>query len=850
MAFLSKQLGTRRYLQILFFAAALAGAGEARSSDDMLVFSDRLHNGWGDWGWVPHYGTNNPVHGGTNSMCIVPSGGWQAWYLAHDPINTATYTNITFWLHGGAAGGQSVGINITGPASNPRVGFTAQANTWQKIVVPLSSLGAANITNLTGIQIWSNTGSTQAVFLVDDITLVAAPAPPMVHVGLQATQMVRTVDAKIFGINQVAWDGNVYSPTSVGILNDLGNPCLRWPGGSWGDGYHWTNEYRGWGSYSSDFIKLATNTHAQAFIICNYGSSDASEAAFGVRMFNITNHCNFRYWEVGNEVGGAWETDWRQPGFATTDFVNLPAFAAKLSTPTNNISTYLRSQLTSSTLTTLANYLGNNAAYDAALRSALANDLNNCINNTTPSSIYKADTSRFAGITFRSTTWTNLSLPIPNIGQDLNNRMELEDAYPTDLAKITPAVNLASNWPNVYLPHDAWTYAMRFTNFFAQMKAVDPTIKIGAVADITEDGTSNYTNHPVVNPRTGVTHNGWTPVLLTYLRSNNVVPDFLIEHKYPPSDGDTYNLLWSSTWTSDVAGLRQMVTDYLGSAGTNITLECTENGTTGDAQSVSLVGGLLFADSIGQVLQTELNSRLWWDTRNNGPDGGTIANPDPALYGWRTNSSGNFYQDGGIVYNAGGPTNRYPKYYTAKLMTFFAGGGDAVVKVTNDYPLLGTYASKRTNGTLTALVINKSSSSNLTAVINFGGWLPATNATIYSYGISQDTAAQTGIGSPDLQTNLITNAGINFTNTFAPYSASVIAFNPAPPPRLISPAVQAGKFTFQLQGQNGATYVLQYSTNLASGWVPVATNTLAGYSKKITNTTAGAVIFWSAKWVP
>ena len=97
----------------------------------------------------------------------------------------------------------------------------------------------------------------------------------------------------------------------------MGNPCLRWPGGSWGDGYHWTNEAwsygntsaRNWGSFSTNFIALATNTHAQAFIIVNYGTSDANEAAYGVRMFNITNHCNFKYWEVGNEVGGSWEVD-------------------------------------------------------------------------------------------------------------------------------------------------------------------------------------------------------------------------------------------------------------------------------------------------------------------------------------------------------------------------------------------------------------------------------------------------------------------------------------------------------------------------------------------------------------
>ena len=52
-------------------------------------------------------------------------------------------------------------------------------------------------------------------------------------------------------------------------------------------------------------------------------------------------------------------------------------------------------------------------------------------------SIYKPDTNRFAGVTFRSVTWTNLSLPIPSLGQDLPNRMVLEDAYP-ELAKLTP----------------------------------------------------------------------------------------------------------------------------------------------------------------------------------------------------------------------------------------------------------------------------------------------------------------------------------------------------------------------------------------------------------------------------
>ena len=688
-------------------------ASSAMASDNLLIYSDQLNNGWGDWGWVTHYNTNSPVHSGSNAMVFAATGGYQAWWLKHDPINTSLYTNLSLWVNGGAIGGQYFGINAEQDGSElNRVSLAAPTNGWQQYVIPLASLGVANITNLTGFQIW-NGGTLQSNFYIDDISLVANPAPALVHVSLLATQVVRTVDAKVFGINQVAWDGNVFTPTSVGIMNDLGNPCLRWPGGSWGDDYHWTNEYRGWGSYSSDFIKLATNTHAQAFIICNYGSSDASEAAFGVRMFNVTNHCNFKYWEIGNEVGGSWEED----------------------------------------------------------------------NNT--------------------------------------------------------------NAP--WQPHDPWTYAMRFTNYYAQMKAADPTIKIGAVADITEDGTSNYTNHPVVNPRTGLTHNGWTPVMLTYLRSNNVTPDFLIEHKYAPSDGDTYNLLWSATWAADAASLRQMVSDYLGAAGTNVTLESTENGCGGDRQRVSLVGGLFYADTIGQVMQTEINSRLWWDTRNGGGD---ITNSDPALYGWRTNADGYYAYDEGIVYNLGAATNRYPEYYIGKMLTHFAGGGDTVVSAATDYPLLAAYAVKRTNGTLSLLVLNKSSSSNLTTAVNFSGYVPATNASVYSYGIPQDSAARTGIGLADVWQTNFPAAGIKFTNTFAPYSASVLVFSPAPPPQLGWLPATKGNIVFQLQGQAGATYLLQTTTNLAAGWSPYATNTLAGSTRNFTNPLAGSRKFWRAVWQP
>jgi hypothetical protein len=409
-------------------------------------------------------------------------------------------------------------------------------------------------------------------------------------------------------------------------------------------------------------------------------------------------------------------------------------------------------------------------------------------------------------------------------------------------------------------PHDPWTYAMRFKDYYNQMRAVDPTIKIGAVADITEDGTANYTNHPVVNPRTGQTHNGWTPVMLYTMKTNGVTPDFLIEHKYAPEDGDMFNLLYSSTWASDTASLRQMLVDYLGSVNTNVELVCTEHGCGGDRQRVSLVGGLFWADSIGEIMQTEFNARLWWDLRN-GQSG--IIDSDNALYGWRTGWFTNvalltntiqFYTDGGIVADLGTEaTNRYPAFYCGKLMKYFARGGDTVLTATNDYQLLSAYAVRRTNGCLTLLVVNKSSSSSLNAAVNLAGYVPAANATVYSYGIPQDDAARTGIGSPDIAQTGFAGAGASFNYTFAPYSATVLQFAPTAPSLVALAATQspASQYVFQLQGLSGVPYLIQMSTNLTStNWMAISTNTPSGGTLNLTNAMSSGAQFYRAVWRP
>ncbi len=223
-------------------------------------------------------------------------------------------------------------------------------------------------------------------------------------------------------------------------------------------------------------------------------------------------------------------------------------------------------------------------------------------------------------------------------------------------------------------------------------------------------------------------------------------------------------------------------------------------------------------------MQTEFNSRVWWDLRNGH---GTVANPDPAFYGWRTNADGSVLTDGGLVYGLGGAGNLYPTYYCGKLMPKFAADGDTVVRATSDYPLLATYAVKRANGTLTLLVINKSASSTLTANFNLSGYVPYTNTAIYSYGIPQDEAARTGVGSPDIvQTNFI-GASAGFSATFAPFSATVMVMSPAnQPPVTPTSLVATASNAMVSLSWNGSvsadSYLVKRSTNSGGGYVTIA----------------------------
>ncbi len=320
-------------------------------------------------------------------------------------------------------------------------------------------------------------------------------------------------------------------------------------------------------------------------------------------------------------------------------------------------------------------------------------------------------------------------------------------------------------------PWDPYTYAIAFRDYMTLMKAADPTIKVGAVLVTGEDSYTNNANHPAVNPRTSKVHNGWTPVLLTTLKSLGVTPDFAIYHRYeqaPGQESDSLLLQSAKSWPNDAANLRQQLNDYLGGTSSNVELVVTEHNSVYSnpgKQTTSLVNGLFMADSLGQILKTEFRALLWWDLRNSQENN----NNSPSLYGWR------LYGDYGVL----SPQSiRYPSFYIIKLMRYFARGGDTVVQATSDNPLLAVYAVKRANGSLTLLLVNKSPSQAQPTRVWVNDYVPDPQSGVTSYGIPQDEAARTAVGSPDLAQTTFATAGTLFDYSFAPYSAAVISLVP------------------------------------------------------------------------
>lgn len=153
---------------------ALAAFGFA----DQSVYSDQLDNTWQNWSWASvNFNNTSPVQSGSRSVSVTATGSGQAIYLHHDAYSVKGFQSLTFWIHGGASGGQLLQIQgtINGSALPAYPIPALSANSWTKVVVPLKGIGVRGANNFDGFWIQDRSGTTQPTYYIDNVSLVSEP---------------------------------------------------------------------------------------------------------------------------------------------------------------------------------------------------------------------------------------------------------------------------------------------------------------------------------------------------------------------------------------------------------------------------------------------------------------------------------------------------------------------------------------------------------------------------------------------------------------------------------------------------------------------------------------------------
>jgi Cellulose binding domain/Fibronectin type III domain len=293
------------------------------------------------------------------------------------------------------------------------------------------------------------------------------------------------------------------------------------------------------------------------------------------------------------------------------------------------------------------------------------------------------------------------------------------------------------------------TYAANVVQYAAAMKAVDPSIKVGAVLTL----PGNWPDSVVGAGDSG----DWNK---TVLSDAGGAIDFVIVHWYPSPTGAAAMLNEPAQVAGELAQLRQEIDAYAGRSGPGIQIAMTEtnSGTDTDTQPDALFG----ADTYLTALENGVFTVDWWDTHNGptsisaAPDGATDYND------WGILSSGTC-----VGSTCEPPVNTpFPAYFAIAMLSRLGLPGDTMVNAGTDSELVAAHAVRNANGDLSVMLINKDPVNAYQVNLHYAGFTPAAaTPTVYTYG---DEAAS------------ITSAaqGSAASQVLPPYSIETVVLRP------------------------------------------------------------------------
>ncbi|GIE82406.1 alpha-L-arabinofuranosidase [Actinoplanes philippinensis] len=289
-------------------------------------------------------------------------------------------------------------------------------------------------------------------------------------------------------------------------------------------------------------------------------------------------------------------------------------------------------------------------------------------------------------------------------------------------------------------------YAAEIVAYSQAMKAVDPTIKIGAV--LTMPG--NWPDGIVGSGDTGT----WNQEVLT--RAGSAI-DFVDVHWYPGGSTPAETLTRTAHIQDAVYLLRQQINQYAGTGASRIGISMTE--TNVEVGRNTQPGALFLADVYSGLLAQGVFTVQWWNVHNGlGTVSEVAGETDYGDYGLL--SSGNCNTDDTVCQPA--LNTPFAPYHALSLVGDLARAGDRFVGTGSDNGLVSAHAVRRADGDLAVLLVNKDPDNAHTVALGYRGFTPAGGApTVASYGNGDDGVRTGPEGSATAQ-------------TLEPYSISLI----------------------------------------------------------------------------
>src|SRR5580704_15527429 len=188
------------FLMLMSFAAPAFRLG-AQSNE--VVYADSLENGWVNYSWASvNFSNTYPVHSGSYSISVSCTN-YAALYLHAPAFNSSPFTNLTFWINGGTAGGQPLQVAATlNGSAQTAVQLSNLTTNWQQITLSLAALGVANASDMDGFWIQNRNNGNISTFYVDDISLVVGTVitNTAAAITVNATANQHPISPQIYGV--------------------------------------------------------------------------------------------------------------------------------------------------------------------------------------------------------------------------------------------------------------------------------------------------------------------------------------------------------------------------------------------------------------------------------------------------------------------------------------------------------------------------------------------------------------------------------------------------------------------------------------------------------------------------